>query len=526
MRTMLRTLAIGLSLLGSLGGGETRAQTLPTLPDDLPVSVALSRPTYLFNNPGDPIAAVVSLENVGAPSIVTAAGFSAEPHHLFLHIRGPQGQLITATELGTAGEGEGPPPLVFPVVPTGGGPLQLVQGEPVEFLPGTGDPDPPGPFVLTRTIADLKTFYALPTPGFYEAQVVIPFRAYDAVQLFTSNGVSIAPIAGTLFQGVLQSVPVRFALVADADGDGFCFPAQDARLCANPQPDCNDGTAAVHPGAPEVPNNGLDDDCNPGTPDVSTGTPGTLAIDAKLHTVGTGSNPGSTKGPLAQLPVRAFDKQNACVAQFGVSWQNFRNIWFGCAAAMPGGIGQTDRAGHTALTVAPGAYLVIGEYDPPTGDPIYIGRSVGGVDAGQTKPVFLQVIAKANGTVVPAKYQTVTGSELWIIEPEYVEWNGTQELYPFVFESIGAWTVTTSVRPPEGFVADQSSLTTEVNTTLTAAQFTITNVGSKWVDTGVTHQLTHKGKKETVKSHVGVKLSDKLATAKGLTRLGKPVKGR
>jgi hypothetical protein len=369
-------------------------------------------------------------------------------------------------------------------------------------------------------VPDLKVFYTLPTPGFYEAQVVLPFRAYDPAQLFTFEGISIGPIAGTLFQGVLQSVPVSFALVADADGDGFCFPAQDARLCANPQPDCNDGTAAVHPGAPEVPNNGLDDDCNPGTPDVSTGTPGTLAIDAKLHTVGTGSNPGSTKGPLAQLPVRAFDKQSACVAQFGVSWQNFRNIWFGCAAAMPGGIGQTDSAGHTALTVAPGAYLVIGEYDPPTGDPIYIGRSVGGVDAGQTKPVFLQVIAKANGTVVPAKYQTVTGSELWIIEPEYVEWNGTQELYPFLFESVGAWTVTTSVRPPEGFVADQSSLTTEVNTTLTAAQFTITNVGSKWVDTGVTHQLTHKGKKETVKSHVGVKLSDKLATAKGLTRLG------
>ncbi len=99
----------------------------------------------------------------------------------------------------------------------------------------------------------------------------------------------------------------------------------------------------------------------------------------------------------------------------------------------------------------PGNYLVIGRYDPNpavSDDEIYIGVSVGQVNSGQTVQKYLQVIVKADGKKVPAKYTIKTGSELLIIEPEYSEWDGSQELYPFIFESIGDWTITTFEKSP------------------------------------------------------------------------------
>ena len=44
--------------------------------------------------------------------------------------------------------------------------------------------------------------------------------------------------------------------------------------------------------------------------------------------------------------------------------------------------------------------------------------------------------------------------ELLIIEPEFIVGVETDRLYPFVFESVGDWSVSTSVAPPDGFVAD------------------------------------------------------------------------
>ena len=133
---------------------------------------------------------------------------------------------------------------------------------------------------------------------------------------------------------------------------------------------------------------------------------------------------------------------------------------------------------------------------------------------------YLQVIEKAYGKKGPAKYTKRTGSDLLIIEPEYVEWDGTEELYPVIFESIGDWSVTTSVDPPEGFVTDQDSLTEEVNTEIEAVQFTLTDVGSTWKDTKVKHKIKHKGKTETINSKIDVMLSKKLTKEKKKSRYG------
>jgi len=118
----------------------------------------------------------------------------------------------------------------------------------------------------------------------------------------------------------------------------------------------------------------------------------------------------------------------------------------------------------------------------------------------------------------------VKGYELLIIEPVYVEWDGTQELYPFIFDKIGNWTVSNAVSPPEGFVADHASLTEQVSTELKAAQFTITDVGSEWTSTGVVHTVKHKKKKKKVKSKVDVKLTKKLAKKYNVDEFGKKIK--
>ncbi|HZW63796.1 MAG TPA: MopE-related protein [Flavobacteriaceae bacterium] len=61
----------------------------------------------------------------------------------------------------------------------------------------------------------------------------------------------------------------------DADLDGYGNPNLIApNRCASPggryvevAGDCDDSNAAIHPGATEIPDNGIDDDCNPATPD-------------------------------------------------------------------------------------------------------------------------------------------------------------------------------------------------------------------------------------------------------------------
>lgn len=69
----------------------------------------------------------------------------------------------------------------------------------------------------------------------------------------------------------------------DGDGDGYGSPGSAS--CAHGELDCNDGNAAVHPGAVEIPSNGVDEDCNAATPggcssqlaSASVGAPGTGA---------------------------------------------------------------------------------------------------------------------------------------------------------------------------------------------------------------------------------------------------------
>lgn len=504
MKKTCLILAMGLLLAGNLTAGSGPA--LAGTPPGITVGLAMANPNrewtdnrriFVLDDPTtpledpDPINIVLTLTNEGG-EVITSQGFGAKPFHLLLTFMGPDGGFITATELGSTGQIEPPPPQVLPVPVLD----QSLQVEPVETLPGQ--------WVLSTTIPNAHVYYILGKTGVYSVKATIAMRTYPAVD-YSFGMVNYAVLDNSDWQGVLESASEEFYLVGDEDGDGYYYPEALESIGLS---DCDDHNPLIHPGAPEIIGNGLDDDCDPLTADLLPTPKGTVLVRAVKHTVGTGSHPGSTKEPIVGMPVKLFDKSpTSCVSQLGVSWQNYQNIWTYCAA-VPSGYATTQGDGSAALIVAPGNYLVVGRYDPDgavPNDELFIGVSVGDLAADQTVDKYLQVIVKADGKKVPAKYTQKTGSELLIIEPEYIEWTGTQELYPFVFESLGDWTVTTAVTPPEGFEADYDSLSTEVDSSIRSVQFTVTDVGSKWVDTLVEHTLRHKGKTEVVRSRIGVK---------------------
>ncbi len=520
MRKILFGLFIGLISMGvSVGSGTAQTGT----PPDIDVRLVMDGSAYVL---GSDIGMGITLENVGEDDVVVSEGFSEEEFHLFFHFTGPDGETIIA-DARTVGEDEGgnppPPPLIFRD-------NELLQAEPVDILAGTlNAPNPPA-FIKTKTITDADSYYALTKAGCYSVKAIIPIRTYTGISQSIGDE-DFAELTSFLYQGDLESNTVKFCLISDADGDGYSYPITKSPPAADPtyladcddRPDGEDGIAGtpddganINPGTTEIPDNGIDDDCNPATLDITVGagaSPGVIIVEAAKHTVGPGSHPGSSKEPLVGVAVKAFDMTGTCVSTYGVSWQNYKDIWENCT---PEASGFTDGVGSVSLVVLPGEYLVFGNDSG-----IYFGGSVGLVESDQTKVKKIKLMVKANGKTVPAKHTKRTGSELLIIEPEYVEWDGTEELYPFVFESVGDWEITTSVSPPEGFVADHDSLSEEVNTEEEAVQFTITDVGSDWVSTDVEYKVKHKNKTEKIKTKIGVKLSKELAKAKGLDRFGK-----
>jgi hypothetical protein len=306
------------------------------------------------------------------------------------------------------------------------------------------------------------------------------------------------------------TVDDNIAPVPTTCGVGVCAGNTGEDTCAGGQ--LVDSCDPLQGSSPEACDS-LDNDCD-GIEDE-----GTLVVTASVHTVGAGPHPGSNRTPLADLDIGLFDKTDGSCAREvcgGISWQHYPCIVVTCS---PVAAGTTDATGQLILEMAPGEYLVVGD----NGSDKHLGGSLGEIACGASKKKRLDNLVTAEGKDHPAKATKRTGSELWIIEPEYVEWTGEVELYPIVLESVGDWEVTTSVAPPEGFVSDHEELSEEVTTETEAVQFTITDVGSDWIPTEIQHDLRHHGRKEKVLSRVGVELAPGLAQAKGLDRHGHPL---
>ena len=180
----------------------------------------------------------------------------------------------------------------------------------------------------------------------------------------------------------------------------------------------------------------------------------------------------------------------------------------------PEATGTTDADGEITFYLPPGDYIVIGD----DGTDKHLGVSASDCFQGVEMNKFLQQIIRADNQKLPAKtnrHQQEDGSELRIIEPEYIVWDDTEQAYPFIFETADEFGVAVAVAPPEGFVADHDSLSAEVINETESVQFTVTEVGSDLVPTETTFQIVRHGRLQTVRSKVGIKLTANYARQRG-----------
>jgi FG-GAP repeat/Putative metal-binding motif len=175
--------------------------------------------------------------------------------------------------------------------------------------------------------------------------------------------------------------------VCDADGDGFIGPDYAG-------PDCDDGDAAVHPAAAEVPYNDVDDDCDPLTVDNDMDGDGfELAEDCEGTADGDPlTYPGAAETcgdqvlndcAAPSVPTRSycFGDRTASSAD-GVVFGAVGNGLAGYSVAMAG---DTNLDGHADLVI--GAY---GDGDDNTGAAyLVLGPVAGDFDASDAAHKWL-----------------------------------------------------------------------------------------------------------------------------------------
>ncbi|MHC4443470.1 MAG: LamG-like jellyroll fold domain-containing protein, partial [Planctomycetota bacterium] len=304
---------------------------------------------------------------------------------------------------------------------------------------------------------------------------------------------------------------------SDNDGTPDCNDNCPNTANADQADGDTDGVGDACDNCPEVPNPVQEDSDGDGIGDACDEAEcATLVVYAAKHTtIGLDSRPSSTKESFVGIEVCVYDKSEGSCARDvcgGISHQHYECIANTCT---PVRCEVTDENGRVVMNLPAGDYIVISDDATKTVLPDPLGVSASDLECGQIMKKHLQQIIKANGKKVPGKTTRRTGSELLIIEPEFVLWDDTVQLYPFVFETIGDWGVNATVSPPDGFVSDYDSLSAEVDNEIEAVQFTVTEVGSDLVPTETTFEVSHKGRREIIRSKVGIQLTPAYARSRG-----------
>jgi len=318
--------------------------------------------------------------------------------------------------------------------------------------------------------------------------------------------------------------------VADADCSGdeaVTVPAATANdACDGSVAVTNDAPATFPAGETTTVTYSATDACsNTGTAavDASVKYGATIKVDAQQMSFTFGWHPVVQKEPIEGMTILVYQRpgQEFCGHHLGwwCGWHWWRHVFYECNESLLVNTGVTDADGIALIDVPPGDYLVIGLLDLDDDGEVdhFIGEKARGVDCGDLRRVHLRLIITPRGKALAAKLSQYTGSELLVVEPDMMVWDEPEQEYPYGFESEGDWGVSVTVAPPEGFVADYESLSTEVNNEVEGVQFTVTEVGSDLVPTKTTLDISHNGRRFQALSEVGIILTPDYAVSRGFS---------
>ncbi|MFC1788265.1 hypothetical protein ACFLZY_03545, partial [Patescibacteria group bacterium] len=222
--------------------------------------------------------------------------------------------------------------------------------------------------------------------------------------------------------------------------------------------------------------------------------------------------------PLTAAVVKAYDKTDSCAAQYETGG-DFEGMEANCT---PANVCSTAATGKCTVFLNPGEYRVLATSDLFPG---MLSRNANTalVEENLFEKKNYMFITTPDGDKKPGKSKKHKGSELWVTEPAYAVWDGTQEFYPFVYESDSDWTIDICLNAPEGYapadgVGCQQAVVSNEAKSVNFVLITTTAEARKVPDTAkITLKLKNpQGKYKKITSYVESRLSPGLAKKLGV----------
>jgi hypothetical protein len=128
---------------------------------------------------------------------------------------------------------------------------------------------------------------------------------------------------------------------------------------------------------------------------------------------------------------------------------------------------------------------------------------------------FVKILKKDGSVKYEAGHRKIVkGSELYIDSPDYVVWDGNEELYPFIFSSDTNWSLNVCINVPAGYeivgvldvdgniVSSSNCMQTLIAGEEKVLLFRVLETGSPEPDLSFSLEAEHEGKKTKIESEI------------------------